>query len=405
MTKEKNRRDFLKETFGMLAAVPLAGFLADAQIAAQSQKSEKAEKTENMEKSFFSQTEVYTSGAEGYHTYRIPALVLTKKGTLLAFAEGRKGGASDTGEIDLLLKRSSDGGESWTNQQIVWDDGTNTCGNPCPVVDRKTGRVHLLMTGNLGIDHERDIIAGTSKSTRTVWYAFSDDDGVTWSKAREITDAVKEKNWTWYATGPGAGIQTKKGRLVIPCDHIEKDTKINSSHVIYSDDNGKTWKLGGSANGDTNESEVVELADGNLMLNMRNSIREVKKRAVSISRDGGKTWSAPTRDAELVEPICQASIRRYSVKGKNSKTGNAILFTNPASEKREKMTVRVSTDEGKTWSMKRTINQSRSAYSCLAVAPDKTIYCMYERGENSPYERITLAKFNYAWIAEGNEKQ
>ena len=389
MTNKKNRREFLLETAGFSAAAILTGFLGKFEVDAQTEKTP-----------FFEQIEVYKSGGEGYNTYRIPSLIFTKKGTLLAFCEGRKGGASDTGKIDMLLKRSMDGGKTWSNQQIVWEDETNTCGNPCPVVDRKTGRIHLLMTSNLGTDHERDIIAGTSKGTRTIWYAFSDDDGVNWTKPKEITASVKEKNWAWYATGPGAGIQLKNGRLVIPCDHIEKGTNINSSHVIYSDDNGKNWKLGGSANGDTNESEVVELADGSLLLNMRNSIREVKKRAVSVSRDKGKTWSAPTRDAELVEPICQASIRRYSLKGKGKDSKNVILFSNPASEKRDNMTVRVSLDECKTWAMKRTINAGRSAYSCLAVAPDKTIYCLYERGENSPYERITLAKFNLEWIAE-----
>ena len=395
MTKEKNRREFLKQAGAIFATLPLAGLLGNTGVNGQS-------KSTSPKTPFLEQTEIYTSGADSYHTYRIPSLILTKKGTLLAFCEGRKGGAGDTGEIDLLLKRSTDGGKTWSAQKLVWDDGANTSGNPCPVVDRKTGKIHLLMTGNLGVDREPQIIDGTSQGTRTVWYSSSDDDGVNWTKAKEITSSVKDPNWTWYATGPGAGIQLASGRLVIPCDHIEKGTKVNSSHVIYSDDNGKTWKLGGSANGDTNESEVVELADGGVLLNMRNSIRAVKKRAVSISRDGGLTWSAPTRDAELTEPICQASIRRYSVKGKNSKGENVVLFSNPASEKRENLTVRASMDECKAWKLKRTLNAGKSAYSCLAVAPDKTIYCLYERGEKTPYEKITLAKFNLEWLAAGD---
>src|SRR5215510_7526783 len=128
------------------------------------------------------QTPVFVSGQEGYHTYRIPSLLVTKKGTLLAFCEGRKRGRGDAGDIDLLLKRSFDGGKTWAKMQPIWDDGKNTCGNPCPVVDAKTGTIWLLLTHNLGTDTQRMIEAGTSKGTRTVWVCKSDDDGATWTK-------------------------------------------------------------------------------------------------------------------------------------------------------------------------------------------------------------------------------
>src|SRR5690606_3877854 len=124
------------------------------------------------------------------------------KGTLLAFAEGRKGGCSDTGDIDLLLKRSFDGGKTWGKLQVVWDDGENTCGNPAPVVDRETGQIFLLATWNLGTDHEKEIIKGKSKDTRRVFVSASVDDGETWKPMKEITKRVKRKAWTWYATGP-----------------------------------------------------------------------------------------------------------------------------------------------------------------------------------------------------------
>src|SRR5262245_12934459 len=215
------------------------------------------------------QAPVFVAGEGGYHTYRIPSLIVTKKGTLLAFCEGRKNGRGDTGDIDLVLKRSLDGGKTWQPQQVVWDEGTNTCGNPCPVVDARTGTIWLLLTHNLGKDTEAKIVDGTSQGTRGVWVTHSTDDGVTWAKPAEITKDVKLKEWTWYATGPGVGIQLKNGRLVIPCDNKVAQTKARQSHVIYSDDRGATWKLGGVVGPNCNESQVIERSDGTLLLNMR----------------------------------------------------------------------------------------------------------------------------------------
>ncbi|NUQ65797.1 MAG: exo-alpha-sialidase [Pirellulales bacterium] len=337
------------------------------------------------------QVEVYTSGRDGYHTYRIPSVVVTDRGTVLAFCEGRKLGSGDAGDIDLLVKRSIDGGRTFGPQQIVWDDEANTCGNPCPVIDHTTGTIWLLLTHNLGTDREPEIIARTSKGTRTVWLAKSTDDGLTWSKPVEITRVAKLPNWTWYATGPGAGIQLKSGRLVIPCDHIEAETGLYFSHVLYSDDHGASWRLGGSAGPLTNECEAVELADGSLMLNMRNYDPKHRARAVSRSTDGGLTWSPVVHDTTLVEPICQASIRRYSLARNGGK--DCILFSNPAEPAaRKEMTLRVSDDEGKTWPTSRVLWHGPAAYSCLAVLNDGTILCLYERGLKGPYENITLAR-------------
>jgi sialidase-1 len=196
-------------------------------------------------------TTVYRSGTDGYHTYRIPAVLRAKDGTILAFAEGRRKGGGDSGEINLLLKTSADDGKSFGEQRVVWADGENTCGNPCPVLDEQTGTIWLLSTHNLGIDHEPGLTNRSSVGERTIWIMHSDDNGQTWSKPTEITKDVKKPAWTWYATGPGIGIQIKRGphagRLVIPCDHVTPDTKPaqGNSHVIYSDDHGKTWKIGG----------------------------------------------------------------------------------------------------------------------------------------------------------------
>jgi len=342
---------------------------------------------------------VFVSGEGGYDTYRIPAMIEAADGTLLAFAEGRVGGRGDSGNIDLVLKRSTDGGATWGDLDVVWDDGRNTCGNPCPVLDTTTGTIHLLSTHNLGQDHESEIIAQTSEGTRTVWVLTSDDHGATWSTPREITETTKQPDWTWYATGPGNGIQLRSGehagRLVIPCDHIEAGTKHYYSHGIGSDDHGKSWRLLGSTpSHQLNECAVAELADGELLLNMRNYDRSKRARALSRSTDGGETWSEVVRDPALPEPICQASMVAVD-------DGRTLVFSNPASETgRVKMTVRRSRDGGRTWSNGLVLHEGPSAYSSLAtIAPGKSdddaiAACLYEAGEKHPYESIRFRRLD-----------
>lgn len=343
------------------------------------------------------QTPVFTAGQDGYHTYRIPSLITTKNGVVLAFCEGRKNSRSDAGEIHLLLRRSRDGGKTWAKTQIVWQDGPNTCGNPCPVVDQSTGTIWLLLTHNLGSDTEAMILSGKSKGSRTVWVAKSDDDGASWSKPVEITAAVKKADWTWYATGPGVGIQTKNGRLVIPCDYYVRGTKAQFSHVIFSDDHGKSWKLGGLVGPKCNECQVAELSDGSLLLNMR-SYRGNHRRLTALSKDGGLTFSEPVEDQALLEPVCQASLMSYPGKPR------WLLFSNPASAKRENLTVRLSTDDGKTWSAGCSLHQGPAAYSCLTALPDGAIACLYESGSKSAYETITFARFSMSWLTAESEK-
>lgn len=340
------------------------------------------------------QKAVFSVGQEGYHTYRIPSLLVTPKGTLLAFAEGRKKNRSDSGDIDLVLKRSLDGGLTWKPMQVVWDDGPNTCGNPCPVVDRATGTIWLLLTHNPGGDTEARIVDGTSKGSRTVWITKSTDDGVTWDKPREITATVKRPDWTWYATGPGVGIQLRDGRLIVPCDNKVVGNKARQSHVIYSDDHGATWQLGGIVGPDCNECQVLERADGSLLLNMR-TYQANNRRKVATSKDRGLTWTAPVDDPTLIEPVCQGSILRYPG------PGTRVLFSNPASTKREKLTVRLSLDDGQTWNTSRQLHGGPAAYSCLAVLPDGTIACLYEGGMKNAYETIMLARFSLSWLQAG----
>ena len=283
---------------------------------------------------------VWTAGTDGYHTYRIPAIVAAPNGDLLAFCEGRRSGRGDSGDIDLVMKRSSDGGKTWSDQRVLWDDGDHVCGNPCAVVDRK-GRVQLLLTHNLGHDHESEIIAGTSEGTRTVWQMTSADSGATWSEPREITSSAKRENWTWYATGPGIGIRLERGehagRLVIPCDHIEAETKRYFSHVILSDDDGETWRIGGvSPRDQLNECQAAELADGTVVVNMRNYDRTRKARAVMESKDGGETFGEVRWDLALPEPICQAGLVVARLDStfmeSTDRQTTRVWFSNPASD-------------------------------------------------------------------------
>lgn len=324
-------------------------------------------------------TPVFTSGQDGYYGYRIPALAVTTKGTVLAICEGRKHSFSDAGNIDLVLKRSTDNGKTWSPMQVIRDDGANTAGNPTALVDRETGTIWVA----------------TCQNNNKVFVLRSDDDGVTWSQPSDITADVKNTNWTWYATGPGSGIQIQKGkykgRLIFPCDHIEKDSKRYYSHVFYSDDHGKSWKLGGTTPQDkVNECEAVELADGRLMLNMRN-YGGGGTRQIAFSEDGGETWKDQRRHEELVEPVCQAAIERYRWP-EQDKPG-AIIFSNPANTMRKGMTVKASFDEGKTWPVSKVLFTGLSAYSDLDCLPDGNIGCLYEAGPDYDVQYMMFASF------------
>lgn len=340
-------------------------------------------------------TDVFVSGTGGYNTYRIPAIVTTTHGTVLAFCEGRKNSSSDTGDIDLLLKRSTNGGLSWEATQMIWNDGTNVCGNPAPVVDTTTGVIWLLMTWNSGADEEAAITGGSSFNSRRVYITSSHDDGLSWSAPKEITAEVKLPNWGWYATGPVNGIQMvhgpHQGRLIIPANHSEpgkNGEKESRSHVVYSDDHGATWHIGGIEEEKTNESTIAELLNGGLMHNMR-SYSGKNLRAVAKSLNGGATWSSLRLDPHLPEPVCQGSLFRYSWP-ENGRPG-CVLFANPASKKRVNMTLRASHDDCESWTLSVVLFPGHSAYSCLTKLPDGSIGCLFECGEKGPYEKIVLA--------------
>lgn len=335
---------------------------------------------------------LFKPGDKGYACFRIPAVITTSKGTILAFAEARKNNCGDADDIDLVLRRSEDGGKSWLPLMVVWDDDGNTCGNPAPVVDEKTGKIILLSTWNLGSDHESQIIQQVSKDSRRIFVLNSSDDGISWSKPKEITADVKLPNWTWYATGPCNGIQIKQGkysgRLIIPCDHIEAGTKKYFSHAVYSDNGGESWKLGGTTPTDqVNECTLAELNKGKLLLNMRN-YNQIRFRQTSTSDDGGMNWKTLVQDTSLPEPVCQASLIRLW----NYRKKPVLVFSNPASQKkRENMTIRWSFDQGKTWRFSQLIHAGPAAYSNLVELPSGKLGLLFEGGIKSAYEGI-------AWV-------
>lgn len=333
---------------------------------------------------------LFAAGEGGYYMYFIPTLLTTANGTVLAFCEGRKYDDGDAGKIDIVMRRSSDHGRTWEPMQVIASQGTDTIGNPCPVQDRDTGIIWLLLCQNPNQKYDDDkklIMQG--QAPRDVLIIKSQDDGETWSTPQNITKHVKRPDWTWYATGPCHGIQLQSGRLVIPCNHAVLNTEEGTSgpyisHVIYSDDHGATWQLSEDVGPHTNESTVAELEDGTLYLNMR-SYHGRNRRAYSWSSDGGVTWSAPELDDTLVDPVCQGSVLRLS--------DGRVLFSNCASTQRNRLTVKESRDGCRTWSEVMVLQEGHASYSDLAETKDGTVLCLHTSGELTPYERIVLTQF------------
>lgn len=325
---------------------------------------------------------VFKSGTDGYAAYRIPTAIQTKRGTLLVFCEGRKNNLADFGNIDIVLKRSTDGGKTWSAMQVIADLGEDTAGNPGPVQDRSTGTIWLLLTKTPGQLQEQQIVQQNMNTVKTVWVTHSNDEGQTWSPLEDITSTTKDPTSTWYVTGPANGIQTKSGRLVVPGDFVDAQKRM-FSHVIYSDDHGKTWQLGGSAGPQCNEASVAERSDGTLLLNMR-SYAGKNRRAVSESTDGGLTWSEPKLDEALIEPVCQGSL----ILGVDSD----LYFSNPASTQRRNLTVKRSTDGGKTWTSERVVFSGQAAYSNLIPMNKGTLGVVFEHGVQNPYQQISFAR-------------
>ena len=346
---------------------------------------------------------VFANGVGGYPVYRIPSLICTPKGTLLAFCEARTG--NDQSPTDMVLRRSLDGGKTWGPLQVIVKAAPEAAMDPTPVVDRETGEVLLIYDrwpkmpeGHAAGDGTLRRAPGLGRDSITTWITTSKDDGATWSKPLDITATTKRPPWTEILHGPGVGIEMRSGRLVIPCGKTDGGPWCN--FAIYSDDHGKTWQLSDNELGPgVNETQVVELADGTLLLNMRSEDPKKGCRIGATSKDGGKTWSEPFDVRELPDTCCQASMLRYTWADQQGGKSR-ILFSNPVKTGRYEGTVRLSYDEGKTWPVAKLIHKGYFGYSCLTVMPDGEIGCLYETQGCS---KIALQRFSLDWLTDGKE--
>lgn len=329
------------------------------------------------------QSTLFRAGEAGYECFRIPAVVTAKSGVILAFAEGRKESQDDYADVDLALKRSLDNGSTWSELRFIVDDGDHTMGNPCPIVDARTGVIHLLFC----------------RDNKQAFAMKSSDDGETWSTPVEITSSAMDSRFYFVFTGPGHGIQLASGRLIAPSAYVcskKLFTDEQGSYIIYSDDGGETWAVGGILErGKTDECEVVQLADGRLYLFGRGRAFG-RCRGYSHSADEGMTWTPTTFDPQLPEPSCQGSIIRVSQSPPADR--NRIVVANPANVYgRAQLTLRMSYDEAVSWPVSKVLYEGAAAYSDLAVTADEHIICLYEADD---YTRIACARLGVKWLTQ-----
>ena len=349
---------------------------------------------------------VYLSGAEGYNIYRIPTIVKAANGDLLAFAEARAGG--DASEIDIVVKRSTNAGKSWSPLSIVKDSADFagffppgaappiTVGNQSPVVDLldpvHPGRIWLPFT----LENDR------------VFVAYSDDHGATWSDHVEITSTAKDPSWDWYATGPVHGIQLTRGdaagRLIIPSDHNVAGISAQGAHVLFSDDHGQSWQLGAvdtnvrsQSTSSPNETLAVELTDGRVYFNARDAhAANPGNRSVAYSSDGGLSFDPPqfVHDPRITTPVVQNSAVRFRAADEGD-SENVILYAGPGdASNRRNMTIRASLDETASWTKTTVIHPGPAAYSDLVKLNDEQFGVLFEGGA-SLYNEILFAYMDY----------
>ncbi|MGA0846631.1 MAG: sialidase family protein, partial [Luteolibacter sp.] len=320
-------------------------------------------------------------GDDGSKAYRIPGMVRTNQGSLIAVYDIRYTGGHDLpGDIDVGASRSTDGGQTWEPMQVAMDMGRGAgdgVGDPCVFVDRVTGRIWIAALWSHGNRAWNGSGPGLEPDqTGQLVLVSSDDDGKTWSKPRNITKEVKDPAWRLLLDGPGAGITMQDGTLVFPAQYRAADGKPWST-LIWSKDRGETWKIGTGVKSDTTEAQLVELSPGEIMINCRDN--RGGSRTVAVTRDLGQSWELhPTDRKALPESICMASLLKWDVPG----MGEHLFFSNPATRSgRHTMTVKVSSDAGMTWPESlHTLYDIRSGagYSCLAPADDQHLGVLYE---------------------------
>ena len=362
---------------------------------------------------------VFTSGTDGHKSYRIPAIIGLRDGKLLVFCEGRVNNAGDFGDINIVLKRSADGGNTWSSIETVVDYDSLQAGNPAPVVDLTDpaypgGRIFLFY--NTGNNHESEVRKGNG--LREVWYITSTDEGDTWSSAVNITMDVHRpkqtqsnpaynfpEDWRSYANTPGHAMQFAsgryKGRIFVAANHSAGDPqpafKDYASHGYYTDDHGKTFQLAKTVDvPGSNEATATDLADGRLMMNMRNQSGDIRSRIVALSHTGGATWDTVYFDHRLPDPVCEGSI--LTIGAKNGK--HILAFCNAAdSANRDNLTLRISFDEGETWKKSIVVDKStpgnekdHAAYSDIVKVNKREIGVVYE---SQNYSRIVFQRIKW----------
>jgi sialidase-1 len=335
---------------------------------------------------------------EGYPVFRIPALAVTTRGTLIAAYDGRPSGDDLPSHIVVLVRRSTDGGKRWLPRQVVRGDSAPAgYGDPSLLVDRQTGRIFLFYAATV-----RQGFFGSAKGNREddpdvqqADYSWSDDDGITWHP-RRITAAIKDPAWAGLFASSGAGVQLEhgphKGRLI-----QQYTVRIEGKHFAasaFSDDHGQSWRMGALVGPGVDENKSVELSDGRLMLNSR--AKPVRK--IAFSDDGGESWHDLHDEPALIDPANNGAIVRADVRAPPGKApSHWLLFSNTEdSAKRVNLVVKLSCDDGKSWSGRRVIEPGSSAYSTLAVLPDGSVAVLYERAN---YGYISFTRFPIKTLA------
>lgn len=354
------------------------------------------------------------AGDNGVHTYRIPGLATTNKGTLIGVYDVRHDGGGDLpGNIDVGMSRSTDGGQSWEQMQVIMDMGSDPkwrgdgIGDPSILVDRKTGTIWVSATWSHGNRSWNGSGPGLLPEQTGQWMMVkSSDDGLTWSEPINITSQIKKPEWSFILQGPGKGITISDGTLVFPAQYQDPPNKVDSkanrlphSSLIYSPDQGVTWKVGTGAWDDTTEAQIVELSDNGLMLNCRTN--RSSKRAVMITTNLGSTWKQhPTHLSSLVEPrACMASLinvgRELGWRDIAGFDNNFLLFSNPDSlNGRNHITIKASKDSGMNWPAKHQLlldEQPGRGYSCLSMIDSETVGILYEGSQSDmTFQRIKI---------------
>jgi sialidase-1 len=337
---------------------------------------------------------VFSASTEGFHTYRIPSLLKTSKGALIALAEGRQS-QSDAAGNQIVMRVSQDDGRRWSPMQVLakMDGSLN---NPC-LVESKPGRLVLHFQFYPAGTHEYDVPAGYQDPRAVRAYQMeSQDGGKVWTAPRDITTMVKSETASTLASGPGVGILLergrRKGRILMPYNQRvgQGSSQRWTVYVAYSDDQGKTWRRGATAdqprNVNANEVQLVELAEGGVMLNARNQAAD-GQRGVAVSHDQGETFSRIELDTRLIDPVCQGSIVRLAWPKMGS--SGAIAFSNPSDAKaRRNGQFQISYDEGRTWSRKVLLEPESFQYSCLARLNADQVGILYEKVEQNQYQLL-----------------